>query len=53
LRPMARLALFLLVAALVAVPASAQMVPYASYTYDFWGVQIPAPQAYVPVRAIS
>lgn len=53
MRPMAKLALFLLVAALVAVPASAQVVPYSSYTYDYWGVQIPAPHAYVPVRAIS
>lgn len=42
-----------LILLLLAAPASAQIAPYQSYTYDYWGVQVPAPQAYVPVRAVS
>jgi len=38
---------------LAAIPAGAQVAPYQSYTYDFWGRMVPAPQAYVPVKAVS
>lgn len=29
------------------------IVPYPSYNYDFWQQMVPAPQAYVPTRALS
>lgn len=32
------------------ISANAAAVPYYSYTYDFWGNAVPAPQAYVPVE---
>jgi len=38
---------------LAAVPAAAQVAPYQSYTYDFWRNMVAAPQAYIPVRAVS
>lgn len=33
------------------ISAPALAVPYYSYTYDFWGNAVPAPQAYVPINA--
>jgi hypothetical protein len=36
-----------------AVPAAAQVAPYQSYTYDYWGAMVPTPHAYVPDRAVS
>lgn len=35
------------------VSAQALKAPYESYTYDFWGVPTPAPQAYLPTKAIN
>lgn len=35
---------------LAAAPLQA---PYSSYTYDFWGYMVPAPQAYLPMRVID
>ena len=42
------------VALLCAVPASALSEPvYNSYTYDYWGEEVMAPDSYVPVRSVS
>lgn len=34
------------------VPATEFIVPYTSYTYDFWGEAVAAPQAYLPSRIV-
>lgn len=39
-------------AAAVGVPVSGFVVPYTSYTYDYWGQPVPAPHAYLPVSII-
>ncbi len=39
-------------AAAIGVPAAGFVVPYQSYTYDYWGQPAPAPQAYLPVSII-
>lgn len=39
-------------ASAVGQPVNQFVVPYTSYTYDFWGEAVPAPQAYLPVRFI-
>ena len=31
------------------VPVTDFVVPYTSYTYDYWGAAGPAPHAYLPV----
>ena len=36
----------------VGVPVTGFVVPYQSYTYDYWGQPVPAPQAYLPVSFI-
>jgi len=39
--------------AAVSVPAAPSfVVPYTSYTYDYWGQAVAAPQAYLPVRTV-
>lgn len=40
------------IAGAVGVPVTQFVVPYTSYTYDFWGEAVPAPQAYLPTRFI-
>lgn len=40
----------LLVACSMTVSAS---VPYESFTYSYWGAEMPAPQAYIPAATIS
>ena len=37
----------------VGVPISNFVVPYTSYTYDYWGEAVPAPQAYLPSHVIT
>jgi len=37
----------------VGMPVSNFTVPYTSYTYDYWGEAVPAPQAYLPSRVIT
>ncbi len=44
------LLIFLSAAVLAVEPL---VVPYESYTYDFWGWPVPAPQAYLPVRMMT
>jgi len=39
-------------AAAIGVPTAGFVVPYQSYTYDYWGQPAPAPQAYLPVSII-
>lgn len=36
----------------VGIPVTGFVVPYTSYTYDYWGQPAPAPHAYLPVTAI-
>lgn len=54
-----RLATVLLSIILISLSAQTCMAeigltaPYDSYTYDFWGKAVPAPQAYLPVRVVS
>lgn len=36
----------------VGVPVTDFVVPYTSYTYDYWGQPAPAPHAYLPVSVI-
>lgn len=39
-------------ASAVGVPVSDFVVPYTSYTYDYWGEPAPAPHAYLPTSVI-
>lgn len=39
-------------AAPVGVPVTGFVVPYTSYTYDYWGQPVPAPHAYLPAAII-
>lgn len=41
------------VASAVGVPVNGFIVPYTSYTYDFWGEATPAPHAYLPSTLIQ
>ncbi|HKM18107.1 MAG: hypothetical protein GX228_03130 [Firmicutes bacterium] len=36
-----------------ALAVESLVVPYESYTYDFWGSPVPAPHAYLPVRMMT
>ncbi len=46
-------ALFSLLVLWFVLAAAIQAAPYVSYTYDFWGRTIPAPQAYLPERVVD
>ena len=43
----------ILMACLLIMPVFASTVPYLSYTYDFWGREVPTPAAYVAVKSIG
>lgn len=38
--------------AAVGLPATGFVVPYTSYTYDFWGRAVASPHAYLPARIV-
>jgi hypothetical protein len=46
------LGIALCVAVTLVPGAATAVVPYQSYTYDFWGKPVPAPQAYICSREI-
>ncbi len=43
----------IVLALLLLLVIGAEAAPYVSYTYDFWGRTVPAPQAYLPERVID
>lgn len=43
----------LILASSAVLAVEATVVPYESYTYDFWKQPVPAPQAYLPVRMMT
>ena len=45
--------LFIFLALVISFSSIGATVPYRSYTYDFWGREIPTPAAYLPAKSVG